>query len=106
MDQKKSKDKKLEVELTKEEAGGTYSNLVMITHSSSEFILDFLSVMPGVQKAKVQKRMILTPEHAKRLANALNDNIKRYEDAYGEIKVKDKKDQQQPFNYRGPLPEA
>ena len=62
--------------------------------------------MPGVPKAKVQKRMIMSPEHAKRLANALNDNIQRYEETYGQIKVKDKQDQQQPFNYRGPLPEA
>ncbi|MEX0929418.1 MAG: DUF3467 domain-containing protein [Balneolales bacterium] len=100
----KSDNKKIEIELTKEEASGTYSNLVMITHSASEFILDFIAVMPGLPKAKVQKRMILTPEHAKRFSNALRDNLKRYEELHGTIPAKNKVDQ--PFNYRGPLPEA
>lgn len=103
MDKKKS-NKQIEIELTKEEATGTYSNLVMITHSASEFILDFIAVMPGLPKAKVQKRMILTPEHAKRFSNALLDNLNRYEELHGKIQAKDKVDQ--PFNYRGPLPEA
>lgn len=103
MDQKKP-NKKIEIELTKDEASGTYSNLVMITHSASEFILDFIAVMPGLPKAKVQKRMILTPEHAKRFSHALQDNLNRFEKLHGEIQTKDKPDQ--PFNYRGPLPEA
>ena len=59
--------KPLEIELPNEEASGTYSNLVMITHSASEFILDFISVMPGLPKAKVVKRLVLTPDHAKRM---------------------------------------
>lgn len=99
------KKQKLEIELTKDEASGTYSNLVMITHSASEFVFDFIAVMPGLPKAKVQKRMILTPEHAKRFSNALVDNIKRYEDAHGPIK-ESKARPDQGFNYRGPLPEA
>lgn len=102
--QKGPKGKKLEIELKEDEAQGTYSNLVMITHSPSEFVLDFLSVMPGVKKARVVKRMILTPDHAKRLANALSENIRRYEDEHGTITSKDKFDV--PFNYRGPTPEA
>ena len=104
----KKKDKKMEIELTKEEAPGTYSNLVMITHSPAEFVFDFIAIMPGLTKAKVVKRMILTPEHAKRFSNALKDNIRRYEELHGEIKMKGKNenDPQQPFNYRGPLPEA
>ncbi|MEX0772297.1 MAG: DUF3467 domain-containing protein [Balneolales bacterium] len=102
--EKKKDNKQVEIELTKEEATGTYSNLVMITHSASEFILDFIAVMPGLPKAKVQKRMVLTPEHAKRFSNALQENLKRYEDLHGKIKAKDKVEQ--PFNYRGPLPEA
>lgn len=102
----KKKDKKMEIELTREEAPGTYSNLVMITHSPSEFVFDFIAVMPGLTKAKVVKRMILTPEHAKRFSKALQDNIRRYEESYGEIQVRGKHDPQQPFNYRGPLPEA
>jgi hypothetical protein len=96
--------KQMEIELTKEEAVGTYSNLVMITHSPSEFILDFIAVMPGLPKAKVVKRLILTPDHAKRLANALNDNISRFENQHGTIKTDGKVDM--PFNYRGPTPEA
>jgi hypothetical protein len=98
------KNKPLEIELTNEEASGTYSNLVMITHSASEFILDFIAVMPGLPKAKVVKRLILTPDHAKRLSAALIDNVKRYEEQHGLIDTKDRPDV--PFTYRGPLPEA
>lgn len=94
----------MEIELPEQEATGTYSNLVMITHSASEFILDFIAVMPGVPKAKVVKRMVLTPDHAKRLANALNENIKRFEDEHGNISGNEQFDV--PFNYRGPTPEA
>lgn len=94
----------VEIELPEEEASGTYSNLVMITHSASEFILDFITVMPGVPKAKVVKRMVLTPDHAKRLSNALADNVKKFESEHGDISGKDSFDV--PFNYRGPTPEA
>ncbi len=102
----KKADKKMEIELGKEEAQGTYSNLVMITHSPSEFVFDFIVIMPGLTKARVVKRMILTPEHAKRFSRALQDNIRRYEELHGEIPVKGKPDSQQAFHYRGPLPEA
>ena len=94
---------KMEIELPEQEANGTYSNLVMITHSPSEFILDFIAVMPGVPKAKVAKRMILTPDHAKRLAMALTDNIKKYEDENGTINIREKVEIPM---YRGPQPEA
>ncbi len=94
---------KMEIELPQEEASGTYSNLVMITHSPSEFILDFISVMPGVPKAKVAKRMVLTPDHAKRLANALADNVTRYEEEHGVINTREKVEIPM---YRGPQPEA
>ena len=94
---------KMEIELPQEEATGTYSNLVMITHSPSEFILDFIAVMPGLPKAKVAKRMILTPDHAKRLAQALNDNIKRFEDENGPINTREKVEIPM---YHGPKPEA
>ena len=92
----------MEIELSESESMGTYSNLVMITHSPSEFILDFIAVMPGVPKAKVAKRMILTPDHAKRLMNALQDNVTKYEAEHGIIhnKIKDI-----PL-YRGPQAEA
>lgn len=75
----------LNIELSEEEAEGTYANLVMIAHSPEEFILDFIRVMPGVQKARVKSRIIVTPQHAKRLLEALNENIERYERAHGEI---------------------
>lgn len=105
MDQKKKKKgKPIEIELKEQEASGTYSNLVMITHSPSEFVFDFIAMMPGVPKAKVVKRLILTPDHAKRLANALNENIRKYEKENGQIRTKEKFDV--PFNYRGPKPEA
>lgn len=94
----------IQIELPDEEETGTYSNLVMISHSPSEFILDFISVMPGAPKAKVVKRMVLTPDHAKRLVNALSENIKRYENENGTISDSDEIDV--PFNYRGPTPEA
>jgi len=75
----------LNIELTEEIAEGVYSNLVMLVHSSEEFILDFIRVMPGVPKARVKSRIIVSPPHAKRLLRALSDNIDRYERAHGEI---------------------
>lgn len=76
----------LNIELSEEVAEGTYSNLAIITHSNSEFIIDFVKVMPGVPKAKVKSRIVLTPQHAKRLVNALKDNISKYESVHGIIK--------------------
>ena len=73
------------IELDEETAEGVYSNLVMISHSPEEFILDFIRVMPGVPKARVKNRIIVTPQHAKRLLRALADNIEKYEAAHGEI---------------------
>lgn len=77
----------LNIEITDEMAEGTYANLAVISHSTSEFVVDFIRVMPNAPKAKVQSRIILTPEHAKRLLGALNDNIRRYEAAFGNIKL-------------------
>lgn len=75
----------INIELSEEIAQGTYSNLAVISHSSSEFVLDFIRLMPGVPKAKVQSRIILTPEHAKRLLSALQDNLSKYENQFGPI---------------------
>jgi uncharacterized protein (DUF1778 family) len=75
------------IELSEEIAEGIYSNLAIITHSNSEFVLDFIRIMPGLPKAKVKSRIILTPEHAKRLLAALNDNVEKYETINGHIKV-------------------
>ncbi|WP_423129012.1 DUF3467 domain-containing protein [Gaoshiqia sp. Z1-71] len=77
----------LNIELSEEVAQGIYSNLAIITHSSSEFVIDFVRIMPGVPKANVKSRIILTPEHAKRLLLALEDNVKKYEHMNGPIKV-------------------
>ncbi|GIV61625.1 DUF3467 domain-containing protein [Rhodocaloribacter litoris] len=75
----------LNIELSEEVAEGVYANLVMIAHSSEEFILDFIRIMPGVPKARVKSRIIITPHHAKRLLHALADNIEKYEQAHGDI---------------------
>lgn len=77
----------LNIELSEEIAEGIYSNLVIITHSNAEFVMDFIRVVPGVPKAKVKSRIILTPEHAKRLLNALGENIEKFENANGRIKL-------------------
>ena len=95
----------LNIELSEEIAEGVYSNLAIITHSSSEFVLDFIRVMPGVPKAKVKSRIILTPEHAKRLLTALEDNIEKFETVNGRIKI-----QQEtsgfPMNFGGTVGQA
>lgn len=75
----------LQIEINEETAEGVYSNLVMIAHSPEEFILDFIRVMPGVPKARVKSRVVVTPSHAKRLLGALMENIGRFEAQYGEI---------------------
>jgi Protein of unknown function (DUF3467) len=79
----------LNIELSEEMADGTYCNLAVITHSNSEFVIDFVNVMPNVPKAKVKSRIIFTPEHAKRYMKALQENIKRYEQINGTILVKE-----------------
>jgi len=83
---KKTQQNQLNIELNEEIAQGVYSNLAIITHSPSEFVIDFVRIMPGIPKAPVKSRIILTPEHAKRLMKALNDNIQRYEAIHGPIK--------------------
>lgn len=79
----------MQIELKEEVAEGVYANLAIITHSSSEFILDFVRVMPGMPKAGVKSRIVLAPEHAKRLLRALEDNIGKYERSFGPIRMPD-----------------
>ena len=79
----------LNIELDEKTAEGIYSNLAIINHSVSEFVIDFVSVMPGTPKAKVKSRIVLTPQHAKKLMQAITENVKRFEEAHGEIKVYD-----------------
>ncbi len=75
----------LNIELSEEIAEGIYSNLAIISHSHSEFVLDFIRLMPNVPKAKVKSRIVLTPQHAKRLLKALSDNVSKYENQFGTI---------------------
>lgn len=97
----------INIELPEEVAQGTYSNLAVITHSSSEFVLDFIRIMPGIPKARVQSRIILNPEHAKRLMRALADNIAKFEDTHGKIKnVEGKNNPTIPMNFGGPTAQA
>jgi len=78
---------RINIELGEKEAEGTYANLALITHSPSEIIIDFARVMPGTQKGKVYSRIIMTPPHAKMLLKALEENIKKFENQFGDIKV-------------------
>lgn len=103
MSDQPGKDQKINIELDEKTAEGIYSNLAIINHSASEFIVDFIALMPGAPKAKVKSRIILTPEHAKRLHNALGDNIQRFEQANGKINVQEQP--QIPLNF-GPTGEA
>lgn len=97
----------LNIELSEEIAQGIYSNLAVITHSSSEFVIDFVRVMPGVPKANVKSRIILTPEHAKRLLLALQDNIGKFERANGPIKINAGNDPMiPPMGFGGPTAQA
>ena len=87
----------IDLELDEVTAEGHYSNLAIISHSASEFVVDFAAMLPGVPKAKVKSRIILTPEHAKRLLLSLQDNITRYESNMGQIKFR--QPEHSPHNY-------
>ena len=96
----------INIELSEEIAEGEYANLAMIAHSSSEFVIDFIRLMPGLPKAKVKSRIILTPEHAKRLVAALTENIERYEQANGTIKEQPNDSPRYPMGFGGKMGEA
>lgn len=87
-EEKKPKKNQINIELPEELSDGVYANLAIISHSHSEFVLDFIRMLPNVPKAKVKSRVIVTPEHAKRFLNALSDNVKKYEAQHGTIEVK------------------
>ncbi|MDR6561313.1 MULTISPECIES: DUF3467 domain-containing protein [unclassified Arcicella] len=102
-----TEENQINVELTEAMAEGEYVNLAMIAHSQSEFVIDFIKMMPGIPKARVKSRVILTPDHVYRLLNALKENIQKYEEAYGPItEDKNQNGFQFPTNYRGPIGEA
>ena len=102
-DQKNKKQNQLNIELDDAIADGIYSNLAIINHSVSEFVVDFVNILPGRPKSKVKSRIVLTPQHAKRLLKALGDNVSRFEAAHGEIK--DYEQQPIPLNF-GPTGQA
>lgn len=104
MNQSSSKPQQINMELGEKEAEGIYSNFVLISHSPAEFIMDFTRMLPGVPKAKVFARIIMTPQHAKSLSKALNDNIQKYENQHGEIKVQGM-DQGKSFGFKPAEPE-
>ncbi|MGH2575369.1 MAG: DUF3467 domain-containing protein [Ignavibacteria bacterium] len=77
----------INIEIGEKEAEGIYSNLAIISHSPAEFIIDFTRVLPGIPKSKIHARLIMTPQHAKMLSNALKENIEKYENQFGEIQI-------------------
>ena len=102
--EEQNNDNQINIELSEEVAEGTYSNLAIITHSNTEFILDFIRVMPGIPKARVKSRIILTPEHAKRLLKAMEDNIEKFEAINGRIRIQEESGF--PLNFGGPTAQA
>lgn len=94
----------LNIEISEEIAEGAYANLAIITHSHAEFVVDFVNVMPGTPKSRVKARIILTPQHAKRLMRALTENIQQYESLNGTIK--DLEEMQFPLPFAGPAAQA
>jgi hypothetical protein len=95
----------INIELTEEIAEGQYANLAMIAHSHSEFVIDFIRLMPGIPKAKVKARVVITPEHAKRFLAALEENIQKYEESFGGIK-QTQEAPSFPVNFGGTIGEA
>lgn len=104
MSEQQQPNNQLNIEISEEVAEGQYANLAIITHSHAEFVVDFVNVMPGTPKSKVKSRIILTPQHAKRLLNALNDNIEKFEAANG--RINDIEEIQFPMQFGGPIAQA
>ena len=96
---------RINIELPEDVSEGIYANLAMIAHSNSEFVVDFIRMMPGVPKAKVKSRIILTPEHAVRLLAALKENIEKYEAQFGSI-TRTEEAPKYPMNFGGTVGEA
>ena len=95
----KQKQNQINIDLPEDMADGVYANLAIISHTHSEFVLDFIRMLPNIPKAKVKSRVIVTPEHAKRFLKALADNIKKYEAQHGPISVKNDANQYPPMNF-------
>lgn len=93
---------RLDVEIKPEQAEGVYSNLVLVAHSSSEFILDFARMLPGLPKARVFSRIVMSPQHVELLRRTLEENIKKYEARYGKIEVKDQPGSSKEMGFTAP----
>jgi hypothetical protein len=100
-----NKGNQIDIELTEDVADGIYSNLAIISHSNSEFVVDFIRLLPGVPKAKVKSRIVLSPQHAKRLQLALSDNLRKFEASFGEIEMQENAPHYPPMSF-GPAGEA
>ncbi len=87
MEKDKNQIQQTGIDITPDVAGGTYSNLAMVSHSPADFVVDFLCLLPGMPRPLVKSRIVMAPEHAKRLLIALNDNVKKYENMFGEIQL-------------------
>ena len=96
----------IDIELNEDIAEGNYSNLAIISHSTSEFVIDFATILPGLKKAQVKSRVILTPEHAKRLLYSLQDNITRYESNIAKIEIPKPHPTEDPIINMGPMGKA
>jgi hypothetical protein len=106
MDQnKKQNPNQINIELSEEISEGVYANLAIISHSNSEFVVDFIRLVPNVPKAKVKSRIIMTPQHAKRLLKALSDNINKFEAQFGAIGETDS-GQLPPMSFNTPKAQA
>jgi predicted transcriptional regulator len=104
MEPKHPQQPSINLELTEEIAEGIYSNLAVISHSNSEFVVDFVRIVPNLPKAKVKARIILTPQHAKRLLSALRENVQKFEMQFG--KIEDVEQQYPPMNFGSPTAQA
>ena len=99
MAEEKKPKNQVNIELPEEIADGVYANLAIISHSQSEFVVDFIRMVPNVPKAKVKSRVILTPQHAKRLYAALQDNIVKFEKQFGPITMAKQANNLPPMNF-------
>ncbi len=106
MSDNKQNNQQINIELPEDIAEGVYSNLAIISHSSGEFVVDFIRMVPNVPKAKVKSRIILTPQHAKRLLRAMADNVKRYEAQFGVISETDQHPTLPPMSFNNPTAQA
>ena len=106
MAENKNQQPAINIEISEEIAEGVYSNLAIISHSNSEFVVDFIRLMPNVPKAKVKARVILTPQHAKRLMKALAENVKKFENQFGAIEETDQNVSFPPMNFNTPKAQA